>query len=77
MSIDQEPLTLAGRITAVLTANGFGSFDVAEGTGATVGVSAELAEGERAVLLAVYAARLRAGGLVVEQRARYLYVTGG
>jgi hypothetical protein len=67
-------MTLEDQIRNLLTTAGFASFEVIEGVGATVGVYADVASGERSLLLAAYAVPLRAHGLIVEQRADYLYV---
>ena len=82
-----ETVTLYEYVTAILTANGFTKYDpqresarnpsfvVAAGVGATVSLSWEAPPSERALMLAKYENRLRAGGLTVENRERYLYVS--
>lgn len=61
-------------ITSVLEEEGFTSFRVAGGIGATVSVHAEVGDAERSLILARYALALQARGLAAEQRDTYLYV---
>jgi hypothetical protein len=84
-------MTLAERITSVLTGTGFRPyaempldathhsgpfFVVAEGVGATVSVAwADATAAERGAMLHRYAIRLHEVGLDAERRDGYLYVT--